>query len=69
MLLIGSTFDLWHGLFAGRPFYGSLVVAAIVALTWTAVCLTASWELLRRRDFAGAHVSREQAGSGRYASR
>ena len=26
-LLIGSTFDLWHGLFAARPFYGPLVVA------------------------------------------
>ena len=54
MLLIGSTFDLWHGLFPARPFYGPLVVAGVVAALWTVACLAAAWELLRRRDFAGA---------------
>lgn len=57
MLLIGSTFDLWHGLFPARPFYGPLVVAGVVAALWTVACLAAAWELLRRRDFAGADFS------------
>ena len=57
MLLIGSAFDLWHGLFAGRPFYGPLAVSAAVSLAWTAACLGTSWLILRRRDFAGTHVT------------
>ena len=56
-LLIGSAFDLWHGLFAGRPFYGPLAVSAAVSLAWTAACLGTSWLILRRRDFAGTHVT------------
>jgi ABC-2 type transport system permease protein len=58
MLLIGSTFDLWHGLFAARPFYGPLAVATVVSILWITACLGISWWLLRRRDFAGTHVTR-----------
>ena len=58
MLLIGSTFDLWHGLFAARPFYGPLALAALVSILWITACLSTSWWLLRHRDFAGTHVTR-----------
>ncbi len=50
-LLIGSGFDGWHGLFVTHPFFGPFVVSACVSLLWIAACLTASWLVLRRRDF------------------
>jgi ABC-2 type transport system permease protein len=56
-LLLGSTFDLWHGLFAGRVFYGPLIVAIVVSLVWTAASLAAAWLILRHRDFAGSSVN------------
>jgi hypothetical protein len=58
LLLVGSVFDAWHGLFAARPFYGPLAISAAVALVWIVVSLGASWLILRRRDFAGASVPR-----------
>lgn len=54
MLLIGSAFDGWHGLFTSPTFKGPLLVSAAVSLAWIAVCLGVSWLTLRRRDFAGA---------------
>lgn len=55
MLLIGSAFDGWHGLFVTHPFLGPLLVSALVCIAWIGGCLTASWQILRRRDFlAGA---------------
>jgi ABC-2 type transport system permease protein len=57
-LLVASAFDAWHPLFVSRPFYGPLLVGELVSGAWIASCLTASWLLLRRRDFAGAPVSR-----------
>lgn len=58
MLLIGSAFDGWHGLFVARPFLGPLLVSAGVCLAWIAVCLTASWRILRRRDFVAGGDSK-----------
>jgi ABC-2 type transport system permease protein len=57
LILIGSAFDGWHGLFAGRPFYGPLVVSSVVSVVWIVACLTASWLILRRRDFLGSSGS------------
>ncbi len=54
MLLIGSGFDGWHGLFVNHPFLGPMGVSALVCLAWIAACLGASWRLLRRRDFVAA---------------
>lgn len=54
MLLIGSGFDGWHGLFVSRPFLGPLAVSALVCLLWITVCLGVSWRLLRRRDFVSS---------------
>jgi ABC-2 type transport system permease protein len=51
MLLIGSGFDGWHGLFVAHPFFGPMAVSALVALLWIGVCLALSWRVLRRRDF------------------
>lgn len=53
MLLIGSAFDGWQGLFTTHPFYGPLAVESIVSVGWIVACLGASWLILRRRDFAG----------------
>lgn len=58
MLLPGSAFEGWHGLFTTHPFYGPLAVSSVVSLAWIVACLGASWALLRRRDFAGAPVTR-----------
>ncbi len=57
MLLIGSAFDGWHGLFTSNHFYGPLGVSIVVSVAWIAACLSASWLILRRRDFHGASAS------------
>ncbi len=51
MLLIGSGFDGWHGLFVAHPFFGPMGVSAVVCMVWIAACLALSWRVLRRRDF------------------
>lgn len=53
LLLIGSAFDGWHGLFASRQFYGPLLISSLVSVAWIAVTLTISWRILARRDFQG----------------
>jgi ABC-2 type transport system permease protein len=58
LLLIGSAFDGWHGLFTTRPFYGPLVVSSLVSVAWTAACVTTSWRILRRRDFLATTANR-----------
>jgi ABC-2 type transport system permease protein len=50
-LLIGSAFDGWHGLFTANPYFGQLLVGSLVSVVWIAACLTASWRIMRRRDF------------------
>jgi ABC-2 type transport system permease protein len=50
-LLIGSAFDGWHGLFTSHPFFGQVLVGSLVSLAWIGACLTASWRIMRRRDF------------------
>lgn len=59
LLLIGSAFDGWHGLFVSHPFLGPLLVSGAVCVLWIAACLIASWRILRRRDFVGG------SGTGR----
>jgi ABC-2 type transport system permease protein len=58
LLLIGSAFDGWHGLFTTHPFYGPLVISSLVSVAWIAACVTASWRILRRRDFLATTVNR-----------
>jgi ABC-2 type transport system permease protein len=57
-LLVASAFNDWHGLLSAPKFYGPLVIGNCVCALWVAVCLGASWLILRRRDFAGAPVTR-----------
>jgi ABC-2 type transport system permease protein len=57
-LLVASAFNDWHGLLSTPKFYGPLVIGNCVCALWVAVCLGASWLILRRRDFAGAPVTR-----------
>ena len=38
LLLIGSAFDGWHGLFTTHHFYGPLVISSLVSVAWIAVC-------------------------------
>lgn len=54
MLLIGSAFDGWHGLFVSQPFFGPMAVSAVVSIVWIGACLAISWLALRRRDFVVA---------------
>ncbi len=58
LLLIGSAFAGWHGLFTTHRFYGPLVISSLVSIAWIAVCITASWRILRRRDFLASSDSR-----------
>ncbi|HEY2006869.1 MAG TPA: ABC transporter permease [Solirubrobacteraceae bacterium] len=51
LLLIGSAFDGWHGLFAAHAFLGPLVVSLAVSVLWIAAALGAAWRILERRDF------------------
>ncbi|HEX3392583.1 MAG TPA: ABC transporter permease [Solirubrobacteraceae bacterium] len=60
MLLVGSAFGTWHALFSAHAFYGQVLVGILVSVVWTVVCLTVSWRILRKRDFAGTPVSRRQ---------
>jgi ABC-2 type transport system permease protein len=64
LLLVGSAFSSWHGLFAAHPYYGPLLVGIAVSVIWSVVCIDVAWALLRRRDFAGTPVSGGQ-GWGR----
>jgi ABC-2 type transport system permease protein len=57
-LLAASAFDGWYALFTAHHYYGPLVAACVVSLIWIVACLGGSWLLIRRRDFAGAPVSR-----------
>jgi ABC-2 type transport system permease protein len=57
-LLVASAFGDWHGLLSAPRFYGPLVIGNCVCVLWVAGCLGASWLIVRRRDFAGAPVSR-----------
>jgi ABC-2 type transport system permease protein len=57
-LLLTSAFNDWHGLLISPRFYGPLITANLVCLLWIVSCLSASWLILRRRDFAGAPVTR-----------
>jgi ABC-2 type transport system permease protein len=51
MLLIGSAFENYFGLFVTHPFLGPMLVSIAVCLVWTGVSLAISWRVLRRRDF------------------
>ena len=58
LLLIGSAFDGWHGLFATHAFLGPLLVSLVVCVGWIAGSLGAAWLILARRDFAGGAAPR-----------
>ena len=58
LLLIGSAFDAWHGLFVADPFFGPTAVSAIVCVAWIAGSLGAAWAILRRREFIGSEPHR-----------
>jgi ABC-2 type transport system permease protein len=62
LLLIGSGFDGWHGLFVAHPFFGPLVVSMLVCLLWIAGALAASWWILSRREFDAGESSRRRGG-------
>ena len=57
-LLVASAFSDWHGLLGAPKFYGPMITGNCVSVLWIATCLGASWLILRRRDFAGAPVTR-----------
>ena len=62
LLLIGSAFDAWHGLFVAHPFFGPLGVSVVVCLLWIAGALAAAWLILSRREFDAGESSRRRAG-------
>jgi ABC-2 type transport system permease protein len=57
LLLPGSAFLGWHGLFTEHPFYGPLLISSLVSVGWIVLCLSLSWRILRRRDFLASAVN------------
>ncbi len=57
-LLVASAFNDWHGLLSAPRFYSAVIVGNCVCVLWVVGCLGASWSILRRRDFAGAPLTR-----------
>jgi len=49
-LLLSSAFDAWHGLLTDQPYYRPLMYGIAVSAAYCAVCLAASYALLRNRD-------------------
>jgi ABC-2 type transport system permease protein len=58
LLLIGSAFTGFYGLFTSHPFLGPLVASCFVSAAWTAACATAAWLVLTRRDFLAGSAGR-----------
>jgi ABC-2 type transport system permease protein len=52
-LLLTSSFEAWHGLLTGRPYYGPLISGTVVSGLYVVVSLTAAYLILRRRDIGG----------------
>jgi ABC-2 type transport system permease protein len=51
-LLLSSAFDAWHGLLTEQPYYRPLIYSVLVSVAYCAVCLAASYALLRSRDIS-----------------
>lgn len=58
LLLPGSAFLGWHGLFTEPRFYGPMIVSSLVSVAWIVACIYASRRILRRRDFLAATTER-----------
>jgi ABC-2 type transport system permease protein len=54
LLLIGSGFTAWEGLFVRHVFLGPALVSELACLVWIAGALAWSWRLLSRREFVPA---------------
>ncbi|MFL6024351.1 MAG: ABC transporter permease [Marmoricola sp.] len=52
-VLLSTPYEAWHGLLAAPRFTGPLVDGLLVSAAWAAVCLVASFVLVRRRDITG----------------
>ncbi len=52
-LLLSTPFEAWHGLLASPRFVGPVVTGVVVSAVWSAVCVAASFVLVRRRDITG----------------
>ncbi|MCW2778196.1 MAG: transporter permease, partial [Frankiales bacterium] len=52
-LFLTTPLESWHGLLTQTPFHGPLVNGLLVSAAWTAVCLTAAFVSLQRRDITG----------------
>ena len=61
LLLVGSAFDGWHGLFARHPFPAPLIVSQLVCVIWIAGSLGGAWIILRRREFIAGSPERRSA--------
>lgn len=62
LVLVGSAFGDWHGLFAQPAFVSALVVGSVVSIGWMVACLRGSWSALAARDYAGVSVERRAGG-------
>jgi ABC-2 type transport system permease protein len=51
--LLSTPFEAWHGLLAAPRFTGPLLESVVTCAGWSAVCLTAAFLILRRRDITG----------------
>jgi ABC-2 type transport system permease protein len=54
LLLPGSAFLGWHGLFVAHRFYGPAILSSLVSVGWIVACALIGGRLLRRRDFVAS---------------
>jgi hypothetical protein len=54
LMLINAPFSAWTGLLVTRPFLGPTVIATAATLLWLAGFTSATWAILRGREFVPA---------------
>jgi ABC-2 type transport system permease protein len=52
-VLLSTPYEAWHGLLAAPRFTGPLLDGLLVSVVWAAICLAASFVMVRRRDITG----------------
>jgi ABC-2 type transport system permease protein len=67
LLLIGSGFTAWEGIFTRHVFLGPALVSELACLVWISGAVYGSWRLLSRREFVPAAAATGRPGRARRA--
>jgi ABC-2 type transport system permease protein len=67
LLLIGSGFTAWEGIFTSHVFLGPALVSELACLVWISGAVWWSWRLLSRREFVPAAAATGRPGRAQRA--